>query len=597
MDPNSCSNIHQIKILNLDLNLKVNFDTKELSGFVEIKAKCLEKNIKTISLDIRKLNIEKVESSKKKELSYEIIDKTELGSNLKIDISSIVTEEESFSIFVFYRTRSDGEAIQWLSPKQTIGKKYPYLFSQCQAIHARTMIPCFDTPSAKAPYTAKITCQKPLVVVMSAENIKTEEINDKEITYHFSQDIPIPSYLIAIGVGKLEKIQIGPRSVVWSEKEMLEKSKFEFSQTEEFLKIAESFLIPYQWKNYDLLLLPPSFPYGGMENTALTFVTPTLLAGDRSLANVVAHEISHSWSGNLVTNTTWEHFWLNEGFTVYLERRILSRMISQEYAEFHSILGLKSLKKDIENQIENGHEDYTKMIPNLKNVDPDDVFSRVPYEKGFNFLYYLTTIVGGFDIFEKFLSTYFNEFKFKCLTSDEFKTYFLNYFKNINEIKEIDWNSWFYSTGMPPVQNKFNDILSKNSIELASRWSKNQNDNFSKNDLENWSTIQILYFLEQFFESSNIDDNFLERLDEIYSFSTKNFEIKFQYFMLCLKFDYKKIIPLVEQMLSEQGRMKFVRPLYRSLKKLDKQIANDIFNKYKDTYHGIASKMIENDLK
>jgi len=198
---------------------------------------------------------------------------------------------------------------------------------------------------------------------MSATNIKTEDLNDKETIYHFSQEIPTPSYLVAISVGKLEKIKIGPRSFVWSEKEMLEKSKFEFSQTEEFIQIAESFLIPYQWKQYDLLLLPPSFPYGGMENTSLTFVTPTLLAGDRSLANVVAHEISHSWSGNLVTNTTWEHFWLNEGFTVYLERRILARMISQEYAEFHAILGLKSLEQDIQNLIEKNHEDYTKMIP------------------------------------------------------------------------------------------------------------------------------------------------------------------------------------------------------------------------------------------
>lgn len=377
---------------------------------------------------------------------------------------------------------------------------------------------------------------------------------------------------------------------------MLDQGEYEFSQTEEFIKSAESFLPKYQWETYDLLLLPTSFPYGGMENTNLTFITPTLIAGDRSLADVVAHEISHSWAGNLVTNSTWEHFWLNEGFTVYIERRILSRMISPKYSEFHALIGLKNLEHDIEH-MKQVNDDYTKLIPNLKGIDPDDAFSKVPYEKGFNFLYYLTNLVGGFEKFEKFLFDYFSKFQFKTVTSEQFKEYFLSYFKNVKQIENIDWNGWFYSNGMPLVKNEFDTSLSEESMKLAKEWLKEGSKNAKKEDLKDWTTLQILYFLEILFEESKLSDEILKDLNLIYSLSKRNCEIRFKYQMICLKSNYEPIYPLVVEFLKEQGRMKYIRPLYRSLVKCNKQLANETFLEMKSKYHGIASKLIVNDLK
>lgn len=377
---------------------------------------------------------------------------------------------------------------------------------------------------------------------------------------------------------------------------MLDKGVYEFSQTEDFIKAAESFLPKYRWETFDLLLLPPSFPYGGMENTNLTFITPTLIAGDRTLTDVISHEFAHSYSGNLVTNSTWEHFWLNEGFTVYIERRILSRIISPKYAEFHALIGLKNLEHDVEHMKEVNY-DYTKLIPSLKGVDPDDAFSKVPYEKGFNFLYYLTTLVGGFENFEKFLFEYFTKFELKSIQSQDFKDFFLDFFKDVKEVEKIDWEGWLYSNGMPLIKNEFDTSLSEESKNLAQRWIKEGSKEAKKEDIKEWSTLQILYFLEILFEESKLEKSILKDLDELYSLSKRNCEIRFKYQMLCLKSNYEPIYPSVVEFLKEQGRMKYIRPLYRSLAKCNKELASKTFSEMKSKYHGIASKLITNDLK
>jgi leukotriene-A4 hydrolase len=591
MDANSTSNYHQIRLQSYHFNWKPDFYKLIMTGDVTMTCSVI-KQTKSIDLDIRDLIIDRCLLDNK-ECEHHITNITKLGSTLQIVLRNGDVGSE-FSVQIFYRTTPNGEALQWLNPEQTVGKKHHYLFSQCQAIHARSLFPCFDTPGTKATYRACVTVPKPLVAVMSA--ISTgHTIEEETIIYTFAQKVPIPSYLVAIAVGDLEKRSIGPRSHVWSEPCMLDKAEYEFSETEDFIKAAESFLPAYGWGTYDLLLLPGSFPYGGMENANLTFVTPTLLAGDRSLADVVAHEISHSWAGNLVSNASWEHFWLNEGFTVYIERRILARMISEEYAQFHALMGLKNLEEDISHYV-NNHFEYTALVPDLKGVDPDDSFSKVPYEKGFNFLYYLTGLVGGYEFFEKFLFAYFTEFRFKSLTSDDFKQFFLKYFHDCKRLNEIDWELWFKKPGMP-LKNEFDTTIATKSVKLAKLWLIDGGKDKSTDDISGWSTLQILYFLEQLGDVDKLDHKVLEVLDSIYHLSKRNAEITFKYQMIALKSSYESIIPHVIEFVESQGRMKFVRPLYRSLGKLDHDIATKTFEKNKYRYHGIAQKMIAIDLE
>ncbi|MEE6519831.1 hypothetical protein FKM82_017582, partial [Ascaphus truei] len=233
------------------------------------------------------------------------------GTPLEITLPFPLTRGQEIIVGICYETSPKSSALQWLTPEQTAGKKHPYLFSQCQATHCRTIVPCQDAPSVKFTYYCQVSIPKELVALMSA--INDGDIPDpedcKRKIYRFRQNVPIPSYLIALVVGAVEGRKLGPRTVVWTEKELMDASAYEFAETEKMLKHAEDLVGPYVWERYDLLILPPSFPYGGMENPCLTFVTPTVLAGDRSLASVIAHEISHSWTGNLVTNKTWEHFW------------------------------------------------------------------------------------------------------------------------------------------------------------------------------------------------------------------------------------------------------------------------------------------------
>ena len=206
-----------------------------------------------------------------------------------------------------------------------------------------------------------------------------------------------------------------------------------------------------------------------MENPCLTFVTPTLLSGDKSLAGVIAHEIAHSWTGNLVTNSTFEHFWLNEGFTVFTERKIKGRIYGEPARHFTANLRWKELVETVEQDYGVEHP-YTCLVPSLVGVDPDDAFSRVPYEKGSTFLWYLEELVGGADKMEPFLKSYYKKFAYKSIDSLQFKDYFLDYFNSNHKVGEIDWDTWLYSPGMPPYKPSFDDSLAKACWELAGRW-------------------------------------------------------------------------------------------------------------------------------
>jgi len=597
-DPNSLSNIGEIITRHISLAVEANFEKKVLRGYVTLTAEALVDGTKTLVVDTKDgLTVEKV-TQDGKELKTSTTSHPVFGTAIHADLIAPVAKGNKVQVTFVYQTSPQAAAIQWLDPSQTAGKTHPYLFTQCQAIHARSMLPCQDAPSVKATYDASIEVPSGLTAVMSAVSTGSE-IKGNNMIFKFKQDVPMSSYLIALGIGNIESREIGPRSRVWSEKSMVDAGAYEFAETESFLKVAEDLLGPYVWGRYDVLLLPPSFPYGGMENPCLTFVTPTLLAGDRSNADVIAHEISHSWTGNLVTNRTWEHFWLNEGFTVFTERKIYGRLYNEQMRHFKSIIGWKALQDSVNTF--GADSPLTALVPNLKDIDPDDAFSSVPYEKGFNFLFYLETLV-GIEKFEKFLRAYIEKYKFTTLVTEEFKEFFLSFFTPITDqsvLDKIDWQTWFTKPGMPIFTPSFDQTLSNESKELANKWLNNQE--VLPSDIKGWNAGQLVVFLDELVLSPQaLSVEAIEKMDNLYSFSaSKNAEIRFRWYQLCIRAEYEPAFAGAAGFLTEQGRMKFVRPLYRSMYRSvkGKKLAVETFTKHQSMYHNIAAKMIAKDLE
>lgn len=326
IDPNSFARADLAKVTHLDIKWRIDFQKKILGGFVTLTGKKVDSQADSIFLDTMDLEIisvnQIIDSNTKKNISSKLYPSVpNFGSKLAIDINHIKSDE--FKIQIDYNTKEISRALMWMTSEQT-GGKLPFMFSQCQAINARSMLPCQDTPSIKATYSAQVQSPADIQVLMSAKIVKDSELSSDGLhrTHFFNQKIPIQSYLVAIAAGDLVSKRIGSISNVWALPNIIESAAWEFAEIDTILEKAIDLAGPYVWEIYDILVLPPSFPFGGMENPCLTFVTPTLLAGDRSLVDVVAHEISHSWTGNLVTNANFGHFWLNEGFTMFLERKI-----------------------------------------------------------------------------------------------------------------------------------------------------------------------------------------------------------------------------------------------------------------------------------
>mmetsp|Transcript_51 Transcript_51/g.91 ORF Transcript_51/g.91 Transcript_51/m.91 type:complete len:663 (-) Transcript_51:3241-5229(-) len=601
-DKHTYSNFEEIKVHNHSIEWTVDFENQKLVGSVVYTIEKIGENpddVNTFVLDARNLNIFKV-SCDEHQLKYVTMNPKEdiptvFGTPIIIYLPTNNDEygeeyegKRKLEIKIEYETKKEGECIQWMTKAQTVGKKHPYLYTQGQAIHARSLLPCQDAPQCKTSYDATVhVSDKELVAVMSA----VKQSREPALTQKFVQKIPISSYLIAIAVGNLASKRIGPRSHVWTEPQQIEEVAYEFGETEKFIAAAEEFLPQYQWGEYDVLLLPPSFPYGGMENPCLTFATSTLIAGDRSLSGVIAHEIAHSWSGNLVTNLNWEHFWLNEGFTVYIERRIKARLYGQPYADFDAILQKNHLDDDIEFFTETQKLPHlTKLRPDLTLVDPDDSFSSVPYEKGFNFLYYITSLVGGFEAFEKFLYSYFNKFASKTVSTTQFKEEICNFFPDLEA--KIDWDSWFFSEGSLPVENSFDRSIPQ---EIEKQIETISIDSLP--DMCEWKAININYFLDLLVKK-DVSKELLDAMKEKYNFSNiQNAEIRFRWIMLGLANEYEEVYEDAITMATSQGRMKFVRPLYRALYKTSngKQMAKDAFKKHREFYHPICLKVVDRD--
>lgn len=597
----SLANPYQVRVRHLDWQIDIDFEKTVIHATATYTYDVVEKDASTLKLDTAHLEIESV-TTDGKDLPYKLNPgvKCHLGTQLEVTLPENST---SGTVSIKYRTTVASSAIQWLPSGQTVGKEHPYLFTQCQAIHARSMVPCQDQPGVKMTYTATARVPEWAVCVMSAVLKEQRGTEDSQKVYVWEQNVPISSYLLAIAVGDLVKKEISGRCAIWSEPNLVNFAANEFSQTEEFLAIAEDISgMPYKWGRYDLLCLPPSFPYGGMENPCLTFVTPTLLAGDKSLAGVVAHEIAHSWTGNLVTNSSWDHFWLNEGWTVWFERKIIARFHGDDkYLDFEAIGGLKDLQDSINN--EGLPKAFQSLVIKNGDGDPDDSFSSVPYERGFNLLMSLERRVGQAE-FESFFQAYLQRFIETPLDSDDFKAFVLNYFKGNESIADVDWDAWYFGSGMPPQQIEFDRSLADASEKLAQSWislDREQQDP-PETDISGWTCNQTLCFLDalcQLTEKQPLKCTTLKLIDNQYEFSqTTNSEILFRFCMLSVASEDESMLMTVIYFISSQGRMKFVRPLYRSLfnSSMGKKIVLKAFKENSGFYHPICRKVIASDL-
>ena len=586
-DAHSFSNPNEAVVKNLDLDIKVDFNTQTISGKASWAIENTSKGNQIIfdenTLIVTKVTLGDVEKETKFSLGKEV---EFHGKPLHINI-----EPNTTKVNIYYNTTKESIALQWLKPEQTADKKQPFLFSQGESIWSRTWIPCQDSPSVRFTYNAKVTVPKDLLALMSAVN--PQQKNDTGI-YNFKQDKPIPSYLMAIAVGDIVFKPIDNRTGVYAEHSVINKAAWEFAELGKMVYAAEKLFGSYRWGRYDVIVLPPSFPFGGMENPNLTFLTPTVLAGDRSLTSLLAHELGHSWSGNLVTNATWDDIWLNEGFTTYVEHRIGEAVFGVEEAKMQDVLSRKVLHDNIHDLGNQNPE--TQLKGNTIGKNPDEALSDIPYEKGYAFLQTIEAAVGR-KKFDSFLTDYFKAHSFQSITTEDFVDYF-----NKNLIKgdkalanKINLNDWIYKPGIPsnstnPVSQDFNAI-----DNLLKTWRKTSIKGLSQKIK---STNEKQHFID--FLPSDLTLKEMTALDKEFHFTNSgNFVIRRQWFIIAIQHQYKFAYPAIEQFLTSYSRTYSLTPLYKEMIKTPagKIWANQIFAKAKAGYHATTVEALEKILK
>ncbi len=447
-DPHSFSNPDEARVTHLDWKATVDFQTKTIHATATWTIDRSD-GAEEIIFDSHDLEIEKVTLDDDNGPSFKM-EETDpiLGQALPIALG-----RNTKTVSITYKTSPQGEALQWLSPQQA-GSGSPFLFTQSQAILARSWVPCQDSPSIRFTYNAEVTVPRQLLALMSAEN-PTEKNGDG--VYAFKMKQPIPSYLLALAVGDISFKAISDRSGVYAEPSLVDTAAWEFTDMEKMIAGAEELYGDYRWEQYDVIVLPPSFPFGGMENPRLTFATPTILAGDRSLTSLIAHELAHSWSGNLVTNATWNDFWLNEGFTVYFEHRIMEKLYGKDYSEMLAMLSLQELRKTVAALKAGNNYKDTRLKLNLEGRNPDEGVTDIAYNKGYFFLRSIEEKHGR-DKFDNFVKDYFNENAFRAMDTDGFIKYLKGYMKqNIVSIFRMTISTLGFSRKGYPliVQNPF----------------------------------------------------------------------------------------------------------------------------------------------
>ena len=586
-DEHSYSKPELAVVKHLDLDIKVDFDTQTISGKASWTIDNISKGNEIIfdenTLDITKVTL----GDDEKETKFELGAATEFhGKPLHITIDPNTTK-----VNIYYNTTKDAVALQWLKPEQTADKKKPFVFSQGESVWSRTWIPCQDSPGIRFTYNAKVTVPKDLLAVMSAVN--PQKKNDTGV-YTFKQDKAIPSYLMAIAVGDIEFQAIDNRTGVYAEPSMLKKSAYEFAELGKMVNAAEKLYGPYRWGRYDVLVLPPSFPYGGMENPNLTFLTPGVIAGDRSLTSLLAHELGHSWSGNLVTNATWDDIWLNEGFTTYVEHRIGEAIFGKKEFDMQNVITNKEL---VDNVAEYGDTNPdTRLKVSLTGRNPDEGISMIPYVKGYAFLRVIENAVGR-EKFDPFIKNYFDSHAFQSITTEDFVKYL-----NENLIKgdkaladKIQLDNWIYKPGIPsnilPVSSADFDAIDA----IQKSWRETGVAGLSKKIT---TTAEKQHFIDHL--PVDITAKEMEAIDKEFNFTKGgNFIIKRQWFVQAIRHQYKAANPAIEQFLIGSSRTGSIMMLYKEMVKTPegKVWAKKVFDKAKSGYHATTIQDASSVLK
>ena len=621
IDINTYSNFDEIIQKNVELDVSIDFDKKQMYGNVKAEYEIINPSLKNIILDLNGPEISSInlitEDLEEIPLEYEIYDKNEdknaLGTPLIINLEFLkkensieydkIFQDKLITINIEFKTNENCNGIQYLTKEQTHSKKYPFMFTQCEAILCRTLFPCQDTPSVKAKYKVKTSISAPLTFLFGGiiKSHYYDSSTGKKIML-FEQNIPIPSYLVAFVAGELEFCKISKRCGVWAEKGLAAKAANEFIDAEKYIEIAEKYLDhPYVWQTYNILVLPFSFPFGGMENPNLTFVTPALLAGDRSMSNVIGHEISHSWTGNLVTNKNWGNFWVNEGFTKFMERKLDKNLLGEEMAQLESIVGNNSLISAIKMFGEDSN--FTSLSPDYTGIDPDDGFSTIPYEKGYQFLVYLEEKVGE-DIFREIMAKYINTYKYKSVDWTDFKKIYEEYVsEKMNKrnarrlLSSIDWDKWVTEKGFPSYKMEFKSKYTDEVDSLIQQFLKGkENPENALKIFRNWHTNVKLTFLDEI--KKNIqkfdEDLILKIKKELNLVEEYNDDVKAIWYEITLTKGMNDEIENIKKFLETHGRLKYLKPLYFGWIKLNLEEARNFFNENKYLYHPIARRLIQN---
>lgn len=579
-DTHSFSEPNKIAVTHLNLDLVVSFEDRKISGTVVY---ILERNADgDLYLDADGLAVTAArDAATGEELQFSVQKGNDYGDRLVVKLNP-----ETEQVAVDYSTSPDAAALLWMDPEQTNDGKAPFLFTQGQAILTRSWIPIQDSPAVRVTYNAKVSVPGGLMAVMSAEN--PTEIN-KAGVYEFIMDKPIPPYLMALAVGDLAFESLGEHTGVYAEPGMLAAAAYEFADMEKMLLAAEELYGPYSWDRYDVLVLPPGFPFGGMENPKLTFATPTIIAGDRSLTSLIAHELAHSWSGNLVTNATWDDFWLNEGFTVYFEKRIMEAVYGESYANMLNELGYQDLQHTLTELGEENEDTHLKL--NLDGRNPDDGMTDIAYEKGYLFLRWMESLVGR-ERFDAFLKNYFEQNAFQTMTTESFIEYLnANLLNELDEKPDLD--QWIYSPGLPadhpvPTSTRFDAVDSARIAWMDKKMATNALPT------SEWTTHEWLHFLREI--PADIGKERMADLDQEYKFTqSQNSEIAALWFERAIENDYQVAFPQLEAFLIKVGRRKFLQPLYTKLAETPehKVWAERVYATARGNYHAVSVNTLD----
>jgi aminopeptidase N len=583
MDPHSHSDLAQGRIKHIKLRISADFDKRRLRIRADYQ---LDSPVEgPFTLDSRGAEISRIYSGTQAiEWGIERRDPI-LGEQLQL---KDLRHSDAFTIEL--TTAADARALQWLQPAQTAGGKHPFLYSQCQPLHARSIFPCQDTPSVRFTYEAELDVPKGLTAVMAAGLTGARTEGDRTV-YSFSMPQPIPAYLFAFGVGDIQFRVIGPRTGIWAEPAQLEEAAWEFAENEEKVIAAEQLFGPYRWERYDMLVMPPSFPIGGMENPRLTFVTSLALCGDRSMSSLVTHELAHAWTGNLVTNATWEDFWINEGWTTYAEGRISEVIMGTELVQLEHRVSLNRLWEDMRDFGPDSIHNRLK-VP-MQGVDPDQVFSVVPYNKGELFLMSLERAAGR-EAFDAFIQRYITKYSFRSITTEEFIEFVTSELPEVP--KRVDMRAWVYEPRLPedivePTPKLYEQVLVQIKGYAQGRLPV-------KADVQGWHTIQKELFLDML--PAKVSPDHCRYFDELFDFQkARHTMTMLLFYRLCIRSEYKAVLPSIERFVRRVGREYLLTRLFRCLVENEwtKGLARPMFEGVRETHHPITVAVLDSLLK